>query len=70
MQSAITGMDFEILSVSQCESIKQCVEIIQSSMLDKDDVQQIKRELRKATLDPWKAISGGATAGVRSAQTE
>ena len=59
LQSALADMDFEILSVGQCESIVRCVEIIQSSMLDKDDVQQIKRELRQCKLDPWKAISAG-----------
>lgn len=58
LQSATANLDFDMLNLEQAKTVQRCVEILCSSMLDNSDIQQLKRELRSAGLDPWNAISG------------
>jgi hypothetical protein len=57
LQSALNGVSFETMLDSSCRYLADAVRIIQSSELDNDDIQQIKRLLKQADLDPYNVIS-------------
>lgn len=57
VQSALIDAAFEKLDTESSNHLLSAVKVLQSSELENEDTQAIKRSLKLANLDPWKAIS-------------
>lgn len=58
LQSALAKEDFERFQSEQCDAIRNVVEeVLAAGVVDDEDVGRVRRTLRDAGLDPWKAIS-------------
>ena len=58
LQTALALEEFEKFPSEKCEAIKNAVEeVLAGGSIDDDDVKRLRRILRNAGFDPWKAIS-------------
>lgn len=57
VQSALVDFAFEKLSSESCKHLLNAIKLLESSELENEDILEIKRELKLASLDPWNAIS-------------
>ena len=58
LQSALAREEFERFQIEKCEAVRKVVEdVLAAGLVDDEDVGRVRRTLREAGLDPWKAIS-------------
>lgn len=57
LQAALRQEEFERFSLEQAEAITSCLDVLCGGAVEREDILRVRRILRKANFDPWKAIS-------------